>query len=69
MIQLPILTPFAQATAENIVNDGLGYIVLDQAGHSLIQITDTDLYQIEPERLAQLNVPSLFEGYLSVQML
>lgn len=68
MIQLPILTPFAQATAENIVNDGLGHIVLDQAGHSLIEITDTDLYQIEPERLAQLNVPSLFEGYLSVQM-
>ncbi len=68
MIQLPILTPFAQTTAENIANDGLGRIITDNAGNPIIEINDADIYQIEPERLAQLNAPLLFEGYLSVQM-
>lgn len=68
MIQLPILTPFAQTTAENIASDGLGRIITDNADNSIIEINDADIYKIEPERLAQLNAPLLFEGYLSVQM-
>ena len=68
MIQLPILTPFAQTTAENIANDGFGRIVTNNADNPIIEINDADFYKIEPERLAQLNAPLLFEGYLSVQM-
>ena len=68
MIQLPILTPFAQTTAENIASDGLGQIAIDSAGNPIIEINDADIYKIESERLAQLNAPLLFEGYLSVQM-
>ena len=68
MIQLPILTPFAQTTAENIASDGWGQIVIDNSSNLVIEINDADIYKIESERLAQLNAPLLFEGYLSVQM-
>jgi superfamily II DNA or RNA helicase/HJR/Mrr/RecB family endonuclease len=67
-MQLPILTPFAQTTAENIASDSLGQIVIDNVGNPVIEINDADIYKIESERLAQLNAPMLFEGYLSVQM-
>ncbi|MGL4767555.1 MAG: SNF2-related protein [Formosimonas sp.] len=68
MIQLPILTPFAHTTAENIANDGLGQMVNDHLGNPVIEIDDAKIYTIDPDRLVQLNAPSVFDGYLSVQM-
>lgn len=63
MLQLTTHNDFQRTIAENIANDGLG--VLDD---NLLSITDTNIYKIESERLAQLNAPSFFDGYLVVNM-
>lgn len=63
MLQLPTHNNFQRTIAENIANDGFG--VLD---NDVLSIDEANLYQIEPERLAQLNAPPWFDGYLVANM-
>lgn len=63
MLQLPIQNEFQHTIAQNIADDG--YAVFEQ---DTLSIADQNIYHIEPERLAYLNAPAWFDGYLMVRM-
>lgn len=68
MLTLPIISPYARSVAENIAADGLGNITTDAANQSCIEIINTDVYRIDSDRLAHLNAPAFFPGFMTVDM-
>lgn len=63
MLQLTIHNDFQRTIAENIANDGFG--ILD---NDVLSIDEANIYKVESERLAQLNAPAWFDGYLVANM-
>lgn len=63
-ITLEPSTPFLKTVAENLANEDAG--IWD--GNTLSMSHD-DVYNIEPSRLGLLNIPHLFNGYMTVKMI